>query len=61
MFTLTFNGRFELKDPQEFLERLQELLNKHDVAYYGQISTTNLGEYVDFQKIEEPVEEKKNE
>lgn len=37
---------------------MQELLKKHSVEYFGRIQTENLGEYVDFQKIEEtPVEE----
>lgn len=62
MFVLTFNGRFELKNPEEFLQDMRELLKKHDAEYFGRIQTENLGEYVDFQKIEETsVEEKKDE
>lgn len=62
MFVLTFNGRFELKNPEEFLQDMRELLKKHDAEYFGRIQTENLGEYVDFQKIEEAsVEEKKDE
>lgn len=62
MFVLTFNGRFELQNPEEFLQDMRELLIKHKVEYFGNIQTENLGEYVDFQKIEdEPIEEKKNE
>lgn len=58
MFALTFNGRFELKYPEEFLQDMQELLKKYNVEYFGRVQTENLGEYVDFQKIEEvPVEE----
>lgn len=37
-------------------------MNKHKVEYFGNIQTQNLGEYVDFQKIDDPiVEEKKDE
>lgn len=61
MFALTFNGRFELKDPEKFLEDLQTILNKNDVIYYGNIHSENLGEYVDFQKIDENIEETSNE
>lgn len=61
MFVLRFNGRFELKNPDEFLQDLQELLQKHSVEYFGRIQTENLGEYVDFQKIEETLEENKDE
>ena len=53
MFALRFNGHFELKDPNEFLQDMQELIKKYSIEYYGNIHTENLGEYVDFQKIEE--------
>lgn len=53
MFSLTFNGRFELENPDEFLQDMQELIKKHNVEYFGQIHSENLGTYVDFQKIEE--------
>lgn len=53
MFALTFNGRFELKYPNEFLQDMKELLEKHDVEYFGRIQTQDLGEYVDFQKAED--------
>ncbi len=56
MFALTFNGRFELKNPEEFIQDINELLKKHSAEYYGGIHTENLGEYVDFQKVEEPEE-----
>lgn len=56
MFALTFNGRFELKNPEEFIQDVNELLKKYSAEYYGRIHTENLGEYVDFQKVEEPEE-----
>lgn len=43
------------------MEEIQELLKKYDVEYFGRIQTENLGEYVDFQKIEEPVKQEANE
>lgn len=63
MFVLTFNGRFELKNPDEFLQDMQELIKKHKAEYFGNIHTENLGEYVDFQKAEDVIEtkEEKNE
>lgn len=62
MYILRFNGRFELNDPDKFLQSLQELIKQQGVEYFGKIQTENLGEYVDFQKIEEPeIEDKKDE
>ena len=61
MYRLKFNGNFELEDPDGFLQEMQELIRKYKVEYFGTIHTQNLGQYVDFQKIEESVEEKQNE
>lgn len=61
MFNLIFNGVFELKYPQEFLDDLEELKKKHDAHYMGKVNLQNLGEYVDYQKIEDdPVETSNN-
>lgn len=61
MFSLKFNGRFELEDPDKFLYDIQELMKKNSIEYFGRIETQNLGKYIDFQKIEEPIEDKENE
>lgn len=58
MYRLKFNGNFELEDPDGFLQEMQELIRKYKVEYFGRIQTQNLGQYVDFQKIEEPEIEK---
>ena len=42
MFALTFNGRFELKNPEEFLQDMQELLKKHSAEYFGRIQTEKM-------------------
>lgn len=55
MYNLTFNGRFELENPDSFLARLKEISEIEHAEYYGNISTEDLGRYVDFQKIEEPI------
>ena len=55
MFNLQFNGVFELEYPNEFLEDLEELKKKHDVHFTGRIAVQDLGHYVDYQKIEDPV------
>lgn len=57
MFNLTFNGRFELENPSEFLQDMQGLLDKHKASFYGNVHQENLGQYVDFQKIEEPTKD----
>ena len=52
MVSLTFKGRFELQDPEAFLEDLKKLIEKHKVDYFGQILSENLGDYIDFQECE---------
>ena len=54
MYSLTFNGRFELENPDSFLTKLKGILEEEQGQYYGNISSEDLGRYVDFQKIEEP-------
>ena len=53
MFTLVFNGEFQLNYPNEFLTDLEELKNKHNAVFIGQPIIKNLGNYVDYQKIVE--------
>lgn len=55
MFNLILDGVFELKYPNEFLQDLNQLKEKHDAHFMGKIHVQDLGEYVDYQKIEEPV------
>jgi len=52
MFILTFNGEFQLKYPNEFLAELEDLKKKHNVEFFGKPILRDIGEYVDFQKIE---------
>lgn len=35
---------------------MQELIKKYDVVFYGRVEQENLGNYVDFQKIEDEAE-----
>ncbi len=56
MFSLVFKGRFELEDSDKFLQDMQELIKKYDVVFYGRIEQENLGNYIDFQKIEDEAE-----
>lgn len=56
MFVLTFNGEFQLKYPNEFLADLEELKNKHNVEFFGKPILRDIGEYIDFQKIEDELE-----
>lgn len=59
MFSLVLEGHFELNEPEEFLQDLQELIKKHKVDYFGKTNVINLGEYIDFQKIEDEPETEK--
>lgn len=63
MFTLVFNGEFQLEYPGEFLEDLEQLKNKHNVVFHGKPIIRDIGNYVDFQKIDDEsiIEEQGNE
>lgn len=52
MYTLTFNGYFEVEYPDEFLADLEELKKKHDAYFFGHPIIQDIGHYVDFQKEE---------
>jgi hypothetical protein len=56
MYTLTFNGYFEVEYPNEFLAELEELKEKHGAYFFGQPILQDLGHYVDFQKEDSKVE-----
>ena len=51
MFNLIFDGVFELKYPNEFIEDLNQLKEKHDAHFMGKIRMQDLGEYVDYQYL----------
>lgn len=53
MYSLIFNGEFQLENPSEFLAELEELKKKHNVDFFGKPVLRDLGHYVDFQKIDE--------
>lgn len=52
MYSLTFNGEFQLEYPNEFMKEFGDLLNKHSCVFYGSPILRNLGDYIEFQKIE---------
>ena len=53
MYSLIFNGEFQLESPSEFLAELEELKKKHNADFFGKPVLRDLGHYVDFQKIDE--------
>ena len=52
MYSLTFNGEFQLEYPNEFMKDFGDLLKKHSCVFYGSPILKNLGNYVEFQEIE---------
>ena len=56
MYSLVFNGEFQLEYPNEFLADLEELKKKHGCDFFGKPVLRDLGHYVDFQKIEDTSE-----
>lgn len=56
MYQLKFNGYFEVEDPTGFMEELEVLKKKYDAYFFGNPALIDLGHYVDFQKIEDDLE-----
>lgn len=58
MYNLIFDGKFEVQYPNEFLEDLRKIQEKHNCAFFGNVKYSNLGDYIDFQEIKDKVDEK---
>lgn len=52
MVTIIFKGQFETKNQENFINKLQEILNETDTTFIGRIDAYEMPKDVDFQKVE---------
>lgn len=52
MVTIIFKGQFETENQEDFINKLQEILDKTDTIFIGRVDAYEMPKYVDFQKVE---------
>lgn len=52
MVTIIFKGQFETKNQENFINKLQEILDETDTTFIGRIDAYEMPKDVDFQKVE---------
>lgn len=52
MVTIIFKGQFETKNQENFINKLQEILDETDTTFIGRVDTYEMPKDVDFQKVE---------
>lgn len=52
MVTIIFKGQFETKNQENFINKLQEILDETDTTFIGRVDVYEMPKDVDFQKVE---------
>lgn len=52
MVTIIFKGQFETKNQENFINKLQEILDETDTTFIGKVDAYEMPKDVDFQKVE---------
>lgn len=52
MVTIIFKGQFETKNQENFINKLQEILDETDTTFIGKVDVYEIPKDVDFQKVE---------
>lgn len=52
MVTIIFNGQFETKNQENFINKLQEILDETDTTFIGRVDVYEIPKDVNFQKVE---------
>lgn len=52
MVTIIFKGQFETKNQENFINKLQEILDETDTTFIGRVDAYEMPKDVDFQKVE---------
>lgn len=52
MVTIIFKGQFETKNQENFINKLQEILDETDTTFIGRIDAYEIPKDVNFQKVE---------
>ena len=52
MVTIIFKGQFETENQEDFINKLQEILDETDTSFIGRVDAYEMPKDVDFQKVE---------
>lgn len=52
MVTIIFKGQFETENQEDFINKLQEILDETDTTFIGRVDVYEMPKDVDFQKVE---------
>lgn len=52
MVTIIFKGQFETKNQENFINKLQEILDETDTTFIGRVDIYEIPKDVNFQKVE---------
>ena len=52
MVTIIFKGQFETENQEDFINKLQEILDETDTSFVGRVDAYEMPKDVDFQKVE---------
>lgn len=52
MVTIIFKGQFETENQENFINKLQEILDETDTTFIGRVDAYEMPKDVDFQKVE---------
>lgn len=55
MVTFIFKGQFETENQEDFINKLQEILDETDTTFIGKIDSYEMPKDVDFQKVESKI------
>lgn len=52
MVTIIFKGQFETENQEDFINKLQKILEETDTSFIGRVDAYEMPKDVDFQKVE---------
>lgn len=55
MVTIIFKGQFETENQEDFINKLQEILDETDTSFIGRVDAYEMPKDVDFQKVESKI------
>ena len=55
MVTIIFKGQFETENQEDFINKLQEILDETDTSFVGRVDVYEMPKDVDFQKVESKI------
>lgn len=55
MWALVINGKIQTEKVDEFVEKFNKLIDETNSEFFGKIDRYHVVEYVEYQKISEPI------